>query len=253
MIKLSAVIITYNEESNIKRCIESIIDIVDEIVIVDSFSRDRTKEICMEFDLNFIEKEFLGYIQQKNYALKRAKYDYILSLDGDEVLSSQLQNSIKALKNNWVYDGYYCNRLNNFCGQWIKYSDWYPNKKLRVFDKRKAKWCGINPHDKIKLNNPRKKTGQLKGDILHWTYKTYNEMDKKTDYFSSIAAKSYKEKKISAPKWKIFLNPAWAFFKAYFIRLGILDGKNGFLICYQTWKITYLKYTKLRALWKTKD
>ena len=103
MIKLSAVIITYNEEFNIRRCIESIIDIVDEIVIVDSFSSDRTKEICMEFDLNFIEKEFLGYIQQKNYALKRAKYDYILSLDGDEALSYKLQNSIKALKNNWVW------------------------------------------------------------------------------------------------------------------------------------------------------
>ena len=97
MIKLSAVIITYNEEFNIRRCIESIIDIVDEIVIVDSFSSDRTKEICMEFDLNFIEKEFLGYIQQKNYALKRAKYDYILSLDGDEALSYKLQNSITKM------------------------------------------------------------------------------------------------------------------------------------------------------------
>jgi len=250
MLKLSGVIITYNEERNIERCLQSLIDVVDEIVVVDSFSTDNTKTICKRFNVNFIEQKFLGYIEQKNFALKQAKHNYIVALDGDEALSKKLQTSISALKSNWKYDGYYANRFNNFCGQWIKYSDWYPNKKLRVFDKRKAQWTGINPHDNVQLLNPKSKSSHLKGDILHWTYQTYEEMDKKTDYFSTIAAKAYFDKGKTAPLWKLIWNPLWAFFKAFVLRRGFLDGKNGYRICYQTWKITYLKYHKLKKLYK---
>lgn len=250
MLKLSAVIITYNEERNIERCLQSLIHVSDEIVVVDSFSTDRTKEICTRFNVRFIEQKFLGYIEQKNFALQRATFDYVVSLDGDEALSKTLQKSILNLKSDWKFDGYYCNRYNNFCGQWIKHSDWYPNKKLRVFDKRKAKWCGINPHDNVQLNNENAETGFIKGDILHWTYSTYAEMEAKTEYFSTIASKAYFEKKKTAPLIKLIWNPFWAFFKAFFLRLGFLDGLNGLRICYQTGKITYLKYKKLRHLRK---
>ena len=135
MIKLSALIITLNEERNIKKCLESLVDIVDEIVVVDSYSTDNTKAICNKFKVTLIEQEFLGYVTQKNFALKKASHDHIVSLDGDESLSEELQKSILNLKENWTHDGYYCNRFNNFCGQWIKHSDWYPNRKLRVFDR----------------------------------------------------------------------------------------------------------------------
>lgn len=250
MIKLSAVIITYNEERNIENCLQSLVAIADEIVVVDSFSTDATKSICLKYKVKFIEQKFLGYIEQKNFALTKASYNHVVSLDGDESLSETLQNSILQLKNNWKRDGYYCNRLNNFCGQWIRHSDWYPNKKLRVFNRTKAKWAGINPHDHIELKNKASKIGALKGDILHKTYQTYTEFNQKTDYFSSIAAKAYFDNGKKAPIWKIIFNPTWAFFKAYVLRFGFLDGFNGFVICVQTANITFLKYSKLRELYQ---
>ncbi|MFL1013387.1 glycosyltransferase family 2 protein [Flavisericum labens] len=252
MIKLSGVIITYNEERNIEKCLQSLVPIVDEIVVVDSFSTDSTKEICKRYNTTFIEQKFLGYIEQKNFALNQAKYDYIVSLDGDEALSEKLQKSINELKKDWKSEGYYANRFNNFCGQWIKHSDWYPNKKLRVFDRRKAQWKGINPHDNVILNNPNNKIGYLKGDILHWTYQTYSEFNLKTEHFSSIAAKAYYDLGKKATIWKIIFNPTWAFFKSYILKLGFLDGLNGFIICVQTANITFLKYTKLREIYRKK-
>lgn len=251
MLKLSGVIITFNEERNIERCLQSLVPVVDEIVVVDSHSTDRTKSICNKFNVRFIEQKFLGYIEQKNYALDQTKFNHVVSLDGDEALSEDLQQSILNLKSNWQFDGYYANRFNNFCGQWIKYSDWYPNKKLRVFDKTKAEWTGINPHDNVQFLEAKSKAGYLKGDILHWTYQTYEEMDQKSEYFSTIAAEAYYNKGKGASIVNIIWNPTWAFFKAYVLRLGFLDGKNGFRICYQTWKITYLKYKKLRQLYKS--
>lgn len=248
-IKLSGVIITYNEARNIERCLQSLQGVVDEIVVVDSHSTDATKSICERYNVNFFEQEFLGYVEQKNFALIKAKHNYIVSLDGDEALSRTLQNSILKLKNNWTHNGYYCNRFNNFCGQWIKHSDWYPNRKLRVFDRRQAQWKGINPHDKVEMNT-NEKTGFLKGDILHWTYQTYSEFNQKTEYFSTIAAKAYYDLGKKAPLYKIVLSPTWAFFKAYILRLGILDGFNGFMISVQTANITFLKYSKLRELIK---
>lgn len=253
MLKLSGVIITFNEEHNIECCLKSLIDVVDEIVVVDSYSTDRTKSICQTYKVKFIEQKFLGYIEQKNFALDQASYDHVVSLDGDEALSETLQESIVKLKTDWMYDGYYANRFNNFCGQWIKHSDWYPNKKLRVFDRRKAKWHGTNPHDNVQLNDTNAKTGQLNGDILHKTYQTYSEFNQKTEYFSTIAAKAYFDKGKKAPIWKIIWNPSWAFFKSYVLRLGFLDGFNGFVIGVQTANITFLKYSKLRELWKNKD
>jgi len=250
MIKLSGVIITYNEEKNIEKCLKSLVPVVDEIIVVDSFSTDNTKTICLKYGVIFIEQSFLGYIEQKNFALTKANNNYIVSLDGDEVLSEKLQKSILKIKDNWKFSGYYCNRLNNFCGQWIKHSDWYPNKKMRVFDRRKAEWQGINPHDTIVLYRKGEKPGYLDGDILHWTYQSYSEFNLKTETFSSISSKAYYTLGKKAPIWKIILNPTWAFLKAYFFRLGFLDGLNGFVICIQTANITFLKYSKLRELIK---
>ncbi|WP_246067744.1 glycosyltransferase family 2 protein [Changchengzhania lutea] len=248
MIRLSGVVITFNEERNIEKCLQSLVSVVDEIVVVDSFSTDSTKSICEQYNVTFIEQKFLGYIEQKNFALNQASNDHVVSLDGDEALSETLQKSIIELKENWKFDGYYCNRFNNFCGQWIKYSDWYPNKKLRVFNRRKAQWQGINPHDNVVLNDSKRKAGYLKGDILHWTYQTYSEFNLKTEHFSNVAAKAYFDLGKTAPIWKIAINPTWAFLKAYFLRFGFLDGLNGLVICVQTANITFLKYTKLRAL-----
>ena len=248
MVKLSGVIITYNEEEHLEKCLASLVDVVDEILVVDSYSTDNTNAICENYPVTFIQQEFLGYKEQKNFAVEQAKYDYILSLDGDEALSDTLKTSILKVKNDWKYPGYYCNRKNNYCGQWIHHSDWYPDKKLRLFKKNSGEWKGINPHDSYKLKN-NTKSGKLKGDLLHWIYRDYEEHKQKVERFSTIASKAYFELGIRSSSFKIIIRPSWAFFKAYVLRLGILDGIFGWRICKQTFIVTFLKYKKLKLLW----
>ncbi len=250
MIKISAVIITYNEEENIEKCLSSLVNVADEIVVVDSFSSDNTEVICKKYNVNFIQQEFLGYIEQKNSAISKATHNHIISLDGDEALSDELKKSILKIKDdNWTHDGYYCNRLNNYCGQWIKHSDWYPNPKLRLFKKGKGEWKGINPHDNYQLIDKKNK-GFLKGDILHWVHKDYSHHIRKVENFSTIAAQAYYDQGKRSSIWKIIYRPTWAFFKAYFLRLGFLDGLNGFVICIQTYNTVFYKYIKLYDLQK---
>jgi len=251
MVQISGVIITYNEEEHIEKCLMSLTDVVDEILIVDSFSTDKTQGICEQFNVRFIQHKFEGYIEQKNYALSLATHDYILSLDGDEALSDTLKESILKVKQNWEHDGYYSNRMNNYCGQWIKHSDWYPDRKLRLFKKGSGEWKGINPHDSYTLKTDKIK-GNLNGDLLHWIYKDYKEHNIKVDKFSTIAAESYYKLGKKSSILKIIYRPIWAFFKAYFFRLGFLDGLNGFIICVQTYNVTFLKYIKLYQLWNKK-
>ena len=147
MIKLSVVIITFNEEKNIERCLTSVKDIADEIVVLDSFSKDKTAEICINHGVKFFQHTFDGHIQQKNRAITYANFPHILSLDADETLSSELAESIKKVKQNFSKDGYYINRLTNYCGHWVKHCGWYPDAKLRLWDSRKGQWTGTNPHD----------------------------------------------------------------------------------------------------------
>jgi glycosyltransferase involved in cell wall biosynthesis len=189
-IKLSGVIITFNEEEKIRKCIESLEPVCDEILVVDSLSTDKTKSICEEKKVKFITNEFQGHIQQKNFAKHEAKYDYIISLDADEQLDKEAQKSILQIKNNWSESGYYFNRLNNYCGKWIKYGSWYPDLKLRLWDRRSGEWGGINPHDKFIINN-NDKTRTLKGYILHYTADSKEQYLKQMKYFSEVAAKAY--------------------------------------------------------------
>lgn len=251
MVQISGVIITYNEEEHLEKCLASLVDVVDEIIVVDSFSTDRTQEICEQFNVRFVPHKFEGYIEQKNYALSLTTHDYILSLDGDEALSDTLKKSILKVKQNWTHDGYYSNRMNNYCGQWIKHSDWYPDRKLRLFKKGSGEWKGINPHDSYTLIKG-KSQSLLKGDLLHWIYRDYKEHNQKVEHFSTIAAEAYFKLGKKSSLVKIIWRPSWAFFKAYFLRLGFLDGLNGFIICVQTFNVTFLKYIKLREHWKKK-
>ncbi|UAB82595.1 glycosyltransferase family 2 protein [Marixanthomonas sp. SCSIO 43207] len=249
--RFSATIITLNEERNIARCIESLLPVADDIVVLDSFSTDKTEEICKQYPVRFLQQKFEGHIQQKNAAIDAAKYEKVISLDADEALNKELQAAILRLKNNWVKDGYYVKRFNNYCGQWIYHSDWYPDRKLRVFDRNKARWGGINPHDTIQMQ-PNSKTGKLNGSILHWVHKTYAEHSLKVHKFSSISAKEYYKLGRKSGLFDILVKPSWTFFKAYFLRLGFLDGFNGLIICTFSAYTTFLKYLKLKQLIKNK-
>jgi len=250
MPQLSVVIITFNEEKNIGRCLDSIKDIADDIVVVDSFSKDKTKEICLAKGARFIEHTFEGHIQQKNWAITQAKFPYILSLDADEAIDEQLKKSILEIKKNWSKDGYYMNRLTNYCGKWIRHCGWYPDKKLRLWDSRNGSWTGVNPHDKYEMNDGDINTGYIKGDILHYSYYSINDHIKQTDYFTTISAKALFKEGKKATFTKMYLSPVAKFFTSYFLQLGILDGYYGFIVCKISAKSTYLKYKKLKELYR---
>jgi glycosyltransferase involved in cell wall biosynthesis len=228
--KLSAVIITFNEERNIQRCIESLLPVADEIIVVDSFSTDRTEEICKSYDIEFIKHVFEGHIEQKNIALLKANHEWILSLDADEALSETM------------------NRLTNYCGKWVKYCGWYPDTKVRLVKKNKAHWIGTNPHDKLELKD-KSKVGNLKGDLLHYSYYSREDHFKQIEYFGSISAKELflKGKKISV--FLLYLKVVNQFYKSYLVKLGFLDGKTGWNISIRSAYATYRKYQILRKMY----
>jgi glycosyltransferase involved in cell wall biosynthesis len=246
---LSAVIITYNEEDNIGRCIDSLWPVADEIIVLDSLSTDKTVAIARNKGAIVKQDKFSGYIEQKNKALKLAKYDYVLSLDADEVLSAELIYSISKAKNKFEYKAYSMNRYNCYCGKFINHGLWYPDRKVRLFDKRIVKWGGMNPHDKIELLQ--KETVQfLEGDILHYSYNSIREHIKRNDELTSIAAFSIFDSGKRKHWSKIILSPAWSFLNGYFLRLGFLDGYYGFVIAAKTARRSFLKYQKLFRLQK---
>lgn len=247
MVKISAVIITLNEEKVIERCIKSMQRVADEIVIVDSYSTDKTEEISRKLGAKFIQHPFNGYRDQKNFALQQATYDYVLSLDADEALSIELEKSILQIKENWQHDAYKFNRLNYCCGQWIKHTDWYPDRKIRLFDRRKGEWCGANIHEVVEMNEG-SKVGILKGDLLHWTYNSYEQLVEVMNKYSTLSAKEYFNRGKKSSFIKIVISPFWRFIHSYFIRLGFLDGYGGFIVSISAAKLNQLKYVKLRHL-----
>lgn len=248
MPKISVVIITYNEEKNIERCLKSVINIADEIVIVDSFSNDRTQDIASRFNVRFIQNKFEGHIQQKNYALSLTTYQHVLSLDADEELSEGLSNSIKEIKENWAFDAYYFNRLTCFYGKWIYHGGWYPDRKLRLWDKQKGRWGGINPHDKVIMHAGTTKC-KIKRNLLHYYYNDKKEHIQQLTLFATIASKEYFNLGRKSTVFTILLHSSWRFFRTYFIQAGFIDGKLGFKIAQLYTNYTFLKYQKLRQLW----
>jgi glycosyltransferase involved in cell wall biosynthesis len=244
-VKLSAVIITYDEEQNIERCLASIKDVVDEIVVVDSYSSDRTAEICERYGVVFIQHAFHGHIEQKNWAVNQATFPYILSLDADECLSQPLIESISEVKRAWRYDSYYFKRLTNYCGKWIRHTTWYPSHKLRLWDARKGSWGGLNPHDRFILEEGATKKF-LKGDVLHYSYYTISEHIDQINTFSTIKARSYFQQGKKSSLIGMVCRPLWRFLKDYIFRLGILDGYFGLVVSVNSAYETFLKYAKLR-------
>ena len=245
-IKISGVIITFNEERNIKRCLKSLEYICDEIVVVDSYSTDRTKSICEQFDIRFIEHKFEGHIEQKNFALDQAQFDYVLSLDADEEISEALSQSILAVKSDCQHEAFKFNRFTNFCGQWIKHCGWYPDTKVRLWKKTLGRWGGTNPHDSVELQNI--EPIHLKGDLNHYSYYALSEFFERSLKYAHISAHAMNKQGRKAPLSKILGSTIFRFFKDYILNLGILDGLNGLIICGTNSHTTFVKYIYLRAL-----
>jgi glycosyltransferase involved in cell wall biosynthesis len=249
MERLSAMIITCNEENNIGRCMDSLWQVADEIIVLDSYSMDNTLAIAREKGAIVKQGVFSGYVEQKNKALQLTNYNYVLSLDADEILSDRLVTSILREKLLFRRAAYYMNRYNNYCGKFIRHGLWYPNQKIRLFDKRVACWGGLNPHDKIKLKGDQP-AHFLEGDIIHYCYNTIEEHIQRNEELSEIAAAALFEAGIKKHWSKIMVSPLWSFIHGYFIRLGFLDGYYGFVIASRTAEQSFLKYQKLRRLLK---
>jgi glycosyltransferase involved in cell wall biosynthesis len=251
MLKISAVIITHNEERNIERCILSLRDVADEIVIFDSYSTDKTKEICSKYPVKFYQKEWMGYSSTKNFANQTASYNYILSLDADEVLSSKLKEEIiKIKKSDTVLDSYTFNRLTNYCGNWIHHSGWYPDKKLRLWNKQKGRWEG-EIHEKVTMDKDSTQ-GHLNGDLLHYSYYSVDEHRKRVKKYAEKSAQISFNNKKSFLTLKIYLGPIVRFLRNYFVKLGFLDGYSGFLISVNEAYGVYIKYLTINNLKKSK-
>ena len=247
MPKISAVIITYNEELFIGKCLESLEGIADEIVVIDSYSTDGTEEICKKHNVRFIKHEFEGFRDQKNFALQHATYKNILSLDADEALSDKLRQSILDIKDKWDFDAYQFNRRNNFCGKWIHHSEWYPDRQLRLFYTDHGKWGTLNIHEKFIMSNGAS-IGRLEGDLLHWPFLTEQDHKARMIKYSLIGAEEFHKAGRKAGILTPYLHLIWGFFRAFIIHLGFLDGRNGYIICSMYAKSSFNKYKRLRVL-----
>lgn len=252
MVKISVVIITFNEEKNILRCLSAVKAVADDIVVVDSFSTDRTRELCETNGARVVEHAFEGHIEQKNWAITQAHYPRVLSLDADEVLSETLQHSILEVKKDWPCDGYYFNRLTNYCGKWIRHCGWYPDKKLRLWDSRKGSWKGQNPHDRYEMV-PGATTKYLQGDLLHYSFPSFELHLKQIDRFSGISAREKFKKGKKIPLAWTIIRTCVVFIKKYVLKLGILDGYYGYIISRMSAYGTFIKDIKLAELHRQKQ
>ncbi len=246
---LSVVLISYNEEKNIGRCIDSVAAIADEVIVIDSYSDDNTVNIALEKGAIVKQSTFNGYINQKNKVINMASHDMVLLLDADEALSEELAASISSVKKNFSASAYTMSRCSFFCGKFIRRGLWYPDRKLRLFDRRLGTCGGMNPHDRIIMTTDVKKV-HLKGDILHYNFETLEEYLERNEAVSTIAAQSLYEAGIRKPWTKMIFSPLWAFINGYLLRMGFLDGQRGLIIAFHSAHQSFSKYQKLRRMYK---
>jgi len=243
--KITATIITLNEERKIVRAIESL-RCCDEILILDSGSTDRTVELACNLGARVIEAGWRGYAGQKNWAAEQATHDWILSLDADEALSEALEAEIWNLKKTGPqYDAYTMPRLAQYLGRWILHSGWYPDRKVRLYDRRKSQWVGDFVHETV---HPKGRLGHLQSNILHFTCDSLSEHLRTLDRYTTLAAEELVSRKVKVPMWKMIFDPPWTFTKSYVFQRGFLDGFEGLVICYMAAFYTFLKYSKVRNM-----
>lgn len=251
MTKISAVIITKNEAKNIARCIHSVAPIVDEILILDAFSRDKTVEIAQQLGAKVVQKKWEGYAQNKNYGNTLAKNDWILSIDADEVLSDELKKAIEklTLKKELVYT---INRLNNYCGQWIRHSNWHPDWNIRLFNKKTAHWAGDFVHEKLDFPTTTKII-KLDGLLYHYSYQNSDDHWNRIERYAQLSARQLFHSGKKTTFIKLWLSPIARFFKTFFINRGFLDGKAGWTISVRNAYLVHRKYQLLKKQMQTKS
>ncbi|MCC6861416.1 MAG: glycosyltransferase family 2 protein [Bryobacterales bacterium] len=243
--RITATIIAENEERRIVRAIESL-RCCDEIVVLDSGSVDRTVELAAKLGARVVDSPWRGYAGQKNFAAEQASHDWILSIDADEALSEALEGEIWSLKKRGPdCDAYTMPRLAQYLGKWILHSGWYPDRKIRLYDRRKATWKGDFVHESVEVSG---RVGHLEANLLHFTCDSLSEHLKTMDRYTTLAAQELvaQKRKIQWPR--LIADPAWTFFRTYVIDRGFLDGIEGLTIAYMAAMYSFLKYAKARNM-----
>lgn len=248
--KISATIITFNEERNIERCIRSLENVADEIIVLDSFSTDRTEEICKVLNVRFVKRNWEGYSASKNYLNSLASHEYIFSIDADEAPDEELKNQILQLKNvekdrKFIYS---VNRLTNYCGKWIYHSGWYPDVKARLFPRDFCHWEGAFVHEELVCPGDNLPIVQLKGHLEHYSYYTYKDHRERADRYSLLTAQKMNNAGKKASLLKPYFSALGRFVAMFIIKKGFLDGKMGWKIAVISAQSNIMKYKELRRL-----
>lgn len=242
---ISATIITLNEAPNIARTLRSL-SCADEILVVDSGSTDQTREIAASLGARVIVHPWEGFAAQKNFAVEQARFDWILSLDADEELNEEARSGLERWKSSEPSaSGYRFARRAQYLGRWILHSGWYPDYKLRLFDRRKGRWHGAFVHESVVVVGP---IETLSGEILHYTCDSLAQHRERIEFYTDLAAKEMLERGERAGWLARVVVPPWTFLRTYFLCLGILDGTRGFLIAWMAARYVRRKYAKRARL-----
>ena len=245
---ISVCVICFNEEQNIGRCLESS-TWADEIVVVDSMSQDRTVAIASEYTDKVYQQAWPGYMEQKNFALSKARGDWVLSLDADEEINADLREEILTeIGRPDARDGYRIPRRSFYQGRWIDHSGFYPDRQLRLFRSDRGRWTGGRVHERVAIKGI---VDDLKNDLLHYPYKgTISGQLQTVNSFSSLLAQDMYEKGKRYHLWLLVFRPAFKFLEVYVLKLGFLDGLAGFIIATTSAYALFVRYVKLREIEK---
>jgi glycosyltransferase involved in cell wall biosynthesis len=241
---LSIILITKNEAANIRDCLKSI-SWADEVIVVDSGSTDGTPQIAKEMGALVYSHDWPGFGPQKNRALAYASKDWIFSIDADERVTPEQRAELERAMKEGRADGYFCPRLSQFCGTFIRHSGWYPDYVLRLFMRGKGRFSDSLVHESIILEG---KSERLKVPLLHYSYLTMDDVERKVEHYSNAAAQQMFQAGKHANWMRAALSGGWAFIRTYIVRLGVLDGGAGFQIALMNMRTTFLKYRKLSKL-----
>jgi len=249
--RVSACILSLDEADRIEECLRSV-DWCDEILVVDSHSKDATREIAASLGARVIERDWPGFGPQREFAIRNASNDWIFLIDCDERVSPELRASILGVRDAGfpARAGWKCARLAHYLGRWIRHGVWYPNRQLRLFDRRRARVAGHEPHDRVELDSP---PGLLRGDLLHFPYRSLDEHLRTIERYTAIMARDLHRRGRRASVLDLALRPPARFAKSYFLRLGLLDGWRGLLVAALAAHYVRMKYAKLFVLQDVRD
>lgn len=251
MANISACVISYNEQDKIEDCLVSLREVADEVLVVDSNSTDRTRELASRLADRVISRPFPGYAEQKNFAVENASHDWILSLDCDERLSPELRSEILVEKERLgKHAAYEMPRRTFYVDRWMNHC-WYPDRRVRLFDRTRARWSERDPHESVQVDGG--SVARLNGDILHYSFDTVSDHLQTIDRYTELSARRLFEDRRRVSAHAPITHGAASFFKTYVLNRGFLDGLGGLVVSVLSATAVFTKYSKLLYLYRSRE